>query len=275
RYLDRVAATEGRSTDTTVVRVVEGYEPPMFTVLFPHWDHAASAALADPYNRKLALLQGKSLELSDTAKRRLAALTHQSPSATSSSSTPRSSSTPHSPSAKPTLSSLTISPALIKGLAGRRGPSPGPSPSTQRAAAMAALTGALKGEKLEPLKLARGNSLSGSVHEADNEDDDSEDGEEEGKKGGGGSSDSAAAAGGGAGGAGGAGNGEAAVEGVCYSFDRLIIDSKNPIRGIDTTRRESYLSEADFLRIFGYDKGKFYAMPKWKQDQRKRSLGLF
>ncbi|CAI5996729.1 unnamed protein product, partial [Closterium sp. NIES-64] len=275
RYLDRVAATEGRSKDTTVVRVVEGYEPPMFTALFPHWDHAASATLADPYDRKLALLQGKSLELSDTAKRRLAALTHQSPSATSSSSTPRSSSTPHSPSAKPTLSSLTISPALIKGLAGRRGPSPGPSPSTQRAAAMAALTGALKGEKLEPLKLARGNSLSGSVHEADNEDDDSEDGEEEGKKGGGGSSDSAAAAGGGAGGAGGAGNGEAAVEGVCYSFDRLIIDSKNPIRGIDTTRRESYLSEADFLRIFGYDKGKFYAMPKWKQDQRKRSLGLF
>ncbi|CAI7792896.1 unnamed protein product [Closterium sp. NIES-54] len=275
RYVDRVAATEGRSKDTTVVRVVEGYEPPMFTALFPHWDHAASAALADPYDRKLALLQGKSLELSDTAKRRLAALTHQSPSATSSSSTPRSSSTPHSPSAKPSLSALTISPALIKGLAGRRGPSPAPSPSTQRAAAMAALTGTLKGENLEPLKLARGNSLAGSVHEADNEDDDSEDGEEEGKKGGGGSSDSAAAAGGGAGGAGAAGNGEAAVEGVCYAFDRLIIDSKNPIRGIDTTRRESYLSDADFLRIFGYDKGKFYAMPKWKQDQRKRSLGLF
>ncbi|CAI5532025.1 unnamed protein product [Closterium sp. Naga37s-1] len=148
RYVDRVAATEGRSKDTMVVQVVEGYEPPMFTALFPHWDHAASAALADPYDRKLALLQGKSLELSDTVKRRLAALTHQSPSATSSSSTPRSSSTPHSPSAKPSLSALTISPALIKELAGRRGPSPAPSPSTQRAAAMAALTGTLKGENL-------------------------------------------------------------------------------------------------------------------------------
>jgi len=43
---------------------------------------------------------------------------------------------------------------------------------------------------------------------------------------------------------------------------------------LDTTRLESYLSDEDFLNIMGSDRETFYKMPAWKQNSKKKSLGL-
>ncbi|CAI5942471.1 unnamed protein product, partial [Closterium sp. NIES-64] len=68
---------------------------------------------------------------------------------------------------------------------------------------------------------------------------------------------------------------EAAVEGAVYALERLTVNSTDPAPGIDTKKREAYLSDADFLQAFGCDKEAFYKQPKWKQDTKKRSLHLF
>ncbi|XP_076725204.1 villin-like protein isoform X1 [Callospermophilus lateralis] len=46
-------------------------------------------------------------------------------------------------------------------------------------------------------------------------------------------------------------------------------------QGVDPTRKEFYLSDADFQDIFGKSKKEFYGMAKWKQQQEKKKLGFF
>ncbi len=48
-----------------------------------------------------------------------------------------------------------------------------------------------------------------------------------------------------------------------------------PQDGIDATRKEDYLSEEDFTTVFGFDRATYTGMPKWKQQQAKRSVNLF
>ena len=38
---------------------------------------------------------------------------------------------------------------------------------------------------------------------------------------------------------------------------------------------QAYLSDDDFLSVFGKTKEAFYTMPKWKQDLLKKKQGLF
>lgn len=38
---------------------------------------------------------------------------------------------------------------------------------------------------------------------------------------------------------------------------------------------QSYLSDAEFERLFHVSKEAFYALPKWKRDQKKKLLDLF
>uniref|UniRef100_A0A8D0L013 Villin like n=1 Tax=Strix occidentalis caurina TaxID=311401 RepID=A0A8D0L013_STROC len=45
--------------------------------------------------------------------------------------------------------------------------------------------------------------------------------------------------------------------------------------GVDPTKKEYYLSDADFHDIFGKSKDEFYQMPKWKQQNEKKQCGLF
>uniref|UniRef100_A0ACB8FW99 Uncharacterized protein n=1 Tax=Sphaerodactylus townsendi TaxID=933632 RepID=A0ACB8FW99_9SAUR len=45
--------------------------------------------------------------------------------------------------------------------------------------------------------------------------------------------------------------------------------------GVDPTKKEYYLSDADFCDIFGKTKEEFYQMPKWKQQNEKKQFGLF
>ena len=45
--------------------------------------------------------------------------------------------------------------------------------------------------------------------------------------------------------------------------------------GIDKTRKEEYLSDDEFVKIIGCDKASFRALPAWKRNDKKKSLGLF
>ncbi|KAM4028587.1 villin-1-like isoform 2-T2 [Anomaloglossus baeobatrachus] len=45
--------------------------------------------------------------------------------------------------------------------------------------------------------------------------------------------------------------------------------------GVDPSKKEMYLSDADFANIFGMPKAQFYQLPKWKQQNIKKQYGLF
>ncbi|KAI3803150.1 hypothetical protein L1987_31299 [Smallanthus sonchifolius] len=59
-----------------------------------------------------------------------------------------------------------------------------------------------------------------------------------------------------------------------YPYERLTTSSTDPAPNIDVTRREMYLSKADFREKFNMTKDAFYKMPKWRQNKMKTSLGI-
>ncbi|KAI3814735.1 hypothetical protein L1987_14379 [Smallanthus sonchifolius] len=60
-----------------------------------------------------------------------------------------------------------------------------------------------------------------------------------------------------------------------YPYDRLTTSSTDPAPDIDVTRREIYLSKAEFREKFNMTKEAFYKMPKWRQIKMKTSLKMF
>ncbi|KAL5580762.1 hypothetical protein UlMin_013204 [Ulmus minor] len=62
---------------------------------------------------------------------------------------------------------------------------------------------------------------------------------------------------------------------LMYPYERLKVFSSDPVKGINVTKREAYLSDAEFEAKFGMAKGNFYKLPKWKQNKLKLSLNLF
>ncbi|KAJ4977951.1 hypothetical protein NE237_008731 [Protea cynaroides] len=58
-------------------------------------------------------------------------------------------------------------------------------------------------------------------------------------------------------------------------YECLKVTSNDPVTGIDTTKREAYLSHEEFQEKFGMTKKSFYELPKWKQNKHKVSLHLF
>uniref|UniRef100_A0A8D0G2V4 Villin like n=1 Tax=Sphenodon punctatus TaxID=8508 RepID=A0A8D0G2V4_SPHPU len=61
-----------------------------------------------------------------------------------------------------------------------------------------------------------------------------------------------------------------------YSREVLINKTMDELpEGVDPTKKEYYLSDADFYDIFGRSKDEFYQMPKWKQQNEKKEHGLF
>ena len=61
--------------------------------------------------------------------------------------------------------------------------------------------------------------------------------------------------------------------GSTYTLDEL--KANPPPDGVDTTRREEYLSNDEFQKVFGMDKAAFGAKPKWKRSNLKKQHGLF
>ncbi|KAK6942445.1 Gelsolin-like domain, partial [Dillenia turbinata] len=57
-----------------------------------------------------------------------------------------------------------------------------------------------------------------------------------------------------------------------YPYERLKTSSTDPVTEIDVTKRETYLSSAEFREKFGMAKDAFYKLPKWKQNKLKMAL---
>ncbi|KAK3124950.1 hypothetical protein QOZ80_7BG0597600 [Eleusine coracana subsp. coracana] len=60
-----------------------------------------------------------------------------------------------------------------------------------------------------------------------------------------------------------------------YPYERLKTTAVDPVTEIDVTRRETYLSIAEFKEKFGMTKEAFSKLPKWKQNRLKIALQLF
>jgi len=58
-----------------------------------------------------------------------------------------------------------------------------------------------------------------------------------------------------------------------YAYEELMQPVPPP--GVDKSCRENYLSEEDFLKVFGSTRAEYSAMPQWKRVQKKRATGLF
>ncbi|KAK7388118.1 hypothetical protein VNO78_22923 [Psophocarpus tetragonolobus] len=59
-----------------------------------------------------------------------------------------------------------------------------------------------------------------------------------------------------------------------YPYERINIDSTDPVTNIDVTKREAYLSSVEFQEKFGMAKDEFYKLPKWKQNKLKMAVQL-
>ncbi|CAL0325559.1 unnamed protein product [Lupinus luteus] len=60
-----------------------------------------------------------------------------------------------------------------------------------------------------------------------------------------------------------------------YPHDRVNTASEDPVTDIDVTKREAYLSVAEFKEKLGMAKNEFYKLPKWKQNKLKMAVQLF
>ncbi|KAG1331907.1 Villin-4 [Cocos nucifera] len=60
-----------------------------------------------------------------------------------------------------------------------------------------------------------------------------------------------------------------------FPYEQLKTSSTDPVSEIDVTKREAYLSSAEFREKFGMTKDAFYQLPKWKQNKLKMAVHLF
>uniref|UniRef100_A0A8C7SEQ1 Villin-1 n=1 Tax=Oncorhynchus mykiss TaxID=8022 RepID=A0A8C7SEQ1_ONCMY len=64
--------------------------------------------------------------------------------------------------------------------------------------------------------------------------------------------------------------------GATFPADKLLNRQTEDLPdGVDPTKKEEYLSNADFALILGVSRVEFYSMPTWKQQNLKKEKGLF
>jgi len=59
---------------------------------------------------------------------------------------------------------------------------------------------------------------------------------------------------------------------------KAIIDAvkqKITTEKLDSTKQENYLSDQDFVIAFKMSRDEFNKLPKWKQGEKKKEIGLF
>ncbi|XP_004601712.2 advillin [Sorex araneus] len=64
-------------------------------------------------------------------------------------------------------------------------------------------------------------------------------------------------------------------EPIYYPLEVLLKKNEELPEGINPAKKENYLSEQDFVSVFGITRGQFAALPGWKQLQMKKDKGLF
>ncbi|XP_038993982.1 villin-4-like [Hibiscus syriacus] len=276
KFIEHDFLFEKLSRETPIYVVMEGSEPPFFTRFFT-WDAAKSNMHGNSFQRKLDIMKHGGTPV-DKPKRRVTAFGG------------RSSSTPEKPQRSRSVSFSPDrprvrgrSPAFNKLAANFENPkdrnfsTPPPMVSklytksgTQevgtKSAAIAALTQTFDRAKIreslmprtvkaspaaskataetntkESSRSSRLESL--SIQEGIKEGENEDDGDEEGVP--------------------------------IYPYERLKTTSEDPVTEIDVTKRETYLSSAEFKEKLGMKRAEFYKLPKWKQNKLKMGVQLF
>ncbi|KAL9224110.1 hypothetical protein vseg_000179 [Gypsophila vaccaria] len=285
KFVESDFLLEKLSPKVPIYIIMEGSEPPFFTRFFT-WDSAKSAIHGNSFQRKLALLKNGGTPAIDKPKRR-APVSFGGRSSVPDKSQ-RSRSTSFSPDRvrvrgrSPAFNALaatfenantrnmSMPPPMIKKLYPKSATSGSTVVAAPKSAAIAALTASFDKPPREPLMIPRSRNAPPSVPKAKTEsptktptpDSNSKEAPKEN------SMDSIRED---------SKENEAEdEEGLpTHPYDRLTTTSSDPIADIDITKRETYLSAAEFKEKFGMAKDAFYKLPKWKQNKLKMALHLF
>ncbi|CAN1808202.1 VLN4 [Linum perenne] len=277
QFIENDFLLEKLSRETPIYIVMEGSEPAFFTRFFT-WDPSKSAMVGNSFQRRLTILKG-GVPIIDKPKRRpLGSYGGRSSGGAEKSQRSRSVSfSPERARARgrspafnalaatfenPNARNLSTPPPVVQKIYPKSGnTSPVASKQASKAAAIAALTatfeqplparqmimartvkGLYEGPKSTPSESDSGSGrLDSLTIKEDMKENEPED--EEGLP--------------------------------IFPFDRVKVDAEDPAPEIDITKRETYLSAAEFKEKFGMGKDAFYKLPKWKQNKLKMALQLF
>ncbi|KNA10108.1 hypothetical protein SOVF_147420 [Spinacia oleracea] len=299
KYVQMAVSLEGLSPQIPLYRISEGNEPCFFTTYFS-WEAAKAIVQGNSFQKKVMLLFGRGHSAESPSRSNGGGATQRAEAlaALSSAFNPSSGEKTSSPSPNKSNGSggATQRASALAALSSALNPSSENKPTaaatpkpvntsggSQRAAALAALSSALTAEKtpdVSPGRSARSPSPPASTPPAQKETELSppevtEESPEEVQETG--SVDPAP---------------ERNEESVSkddteqedyisgstqstFSYEQLRARSENPVTGIDFKRREAYLSEEEFLSVFGVTKEAFNKLPRWKQDMQKKKFDLF
>ncbi|CAN6444816.1 unnamed protein product [Victoria cruziana] len=245
KYIERAAAFEGLPSDVPLYKVTEGNEPSFFTTYFA-WD-SAKANKSDGANRTNGNQGGPTQRASA-----MAALTSAfNPSSGPKTSPPRRAGHPFGQGSQRAAAVAALSSVLTAERKGSSEATPrqfrSPSPDISEPDGKSSSASSVVDEQEAPSAKETAET-SASLFEYN--------GEEAGEK------------------------QEVVLEengsdGSTFSYERLRAKSSNPVSGIDYKKRESYLSDVEFEKVFGLKKEAFYQQPKWKQDMQKKRVDLF
>ncbi|KAK4774587.1 hypothetical protein SAY86_009522 [Trapa natans] len=273
-FLEHDFLMEKLSREAPVYVIMEGSEPGFFTRFFA-WDSVKSAMHGNSFQRKLTIMKHGGTSNIDKPKRRVP-ISHagrssgpeksqRSRSVSSSTERPRVRGRSPAFSAlaanfeKTNTRNLSTPPPMVGKLYPRSSPTvTDSSPLASKSAAIAALTASfekstpsggsriprsIKGSS-EDLKLDPEDNTKTQEMDSIQEGTQEEEAEEE--------------------------------EGLeQYPYERLTTTSTDPVTDIDVSKREAYLSAAEFNEKFGMTKDAFRKLPKWKQDKLKMAVQLF
>ncbi|CAL0301513.1 unnamed protein product [Lupinus luteus] len=280
KFLELDFLLEKLSRMAPIYVVNEGSEPPFFTRFFK-WESAKSAMLGNSFQRKLTILKNGSTPLSDKPKRRNPVSYGGRSSSVPDKSQRSSRSISVSPDRvrvrgrspafnalaatfeNPNARNLSTPPPLIRKLY-PKSVTPDSAIFAPKSTAIASLTSNFEQppparESIIPRSLKvspvtpksnpetndKDNSVSSKMESLTIQEDVKEDEDED-------------------------------EEGLLiYPYERLKIISTDPPTDIDVTRRETYLSSAEFKEKIGMTKDVFYKLPKWKQNKIKMAIQLF
>ncbi|KAK1366770.1 Villin-4 [Heracleum sosnowskyi] len=277
KFLERDFLLEKLSRQAPIYIITEGSEPTFFTRFFT-WDSTKSAMHGSSFQRKLAIIKNGGTPVMDKPKRRTP-VSYGGRSAALPEKSQRSRSVTFSPERvrvrgrspafnalaaafeNPNARNLSTPPPVVKKLYPKSG-SPDSAKSTPRSSAISALTSSFDKPARETL-IPRSVKVSPAapIPKPDTEtkekvmssrievltiQEDVKEGEADDE------------------------------EGVTtHPYERLTISSTDPVKDIDVTKRETYLSSQEFREKFGVTKSTFYKLPKWKQNKLKMALQLF
>ncbi|KAJ1697999.1 hypothetical protein LUZ63_006511 [Rhynchospora breviuscula] len=267
KFLELDLNMESISKETPLFVMTEGFEPSFFTRFFK-WDSAKSLMHGNSFQRKLAILKNGVAPTVERPKRRTPVSSQSGRSSVQEKPSQRSRSVSFSPERvrvrgrspafnalaanfeKPDTRNLSTPPPVVKKLYPK---SVTPDKTANpKSASITAITSSFEKPTttMIPKVVKDGKPKEGEVSNRSESLTIREDAKEEEV-------------------------GEDEEGMVTYPYDRLKTNSEDPVTDIDITKREAYLSVAEFKEKFGMTKDAFSKLPKWKQNRLKIALQLF